>query len=135
MSNSNESDLGGIGQHCSLSTCNRLDFLPIKCDLCSRVFCKDHFSVTAHNCEKYQEKAETTHVSRPFESFACTFETCSARERVQVTCEFCGKDFCMRHRLQVDHKCPKLPNTSDKDDSKSQFFKQKQFYEFYKIYL
>lgn len=112
-----DKDLGAIGQHCSLPSCNLLDFLPIKCELCGLVFCKEHYSVTAHKCEKYQEQAEAPHVSRPFESFACSLEGCSARERVQVTCEFCRRDFCMRHRLQVDHKCPQLATASDKDAS------------------
>ncbi|CAG2169303.1 unnamed protein product [Oppiella nova] len=41
-----------LGQHCSHSSCHRLDFLPVRCDLCSGVFCADHYSYSSHGCEK-----------------------------------------------------------------------------------
>lgn len=129
MSNPNDSldkDLASIGQHCSLASCNRLDFLPVKCELCSRVFCKEHYSITSHNCEKFtsptSETSQEAQPSKPYESFPCSFEGCSIRERVQVTCEFCSKDFCMKHRLQVDHKCSKLSSSNDKTDGKLDFY-------------
>ncbi|XP_076319550.1 AN1-type zinc finger protein 2A-like isoform X2 [Tachypleus tridentatus] len=46
-------DLGG---HCSDPTCNQLDFLPMKCDACDMVFCKDHFQYGQHNCEKAHQR-------------------------------------------------------------------------------
>lgn len=45
-----------IGTHCSLTTCSSLDFLPIKCSLCLKTFCKDHSTPsnnstsTTHSC-------------------------------------------------------------------------------------
>lgn len=45
-----------IGTHCSLTTCSALDFLPIKCSLCQKIFCKDHSTSsntstsTSHSC-------------------------------------------------------------------------------------
>ncbi|XP_068140878.1 AN1-type zinc finger protein 2A [Drosophila tropicalis] len=39
-----------LGQHCNESTCNRLDFLPVKCDSCDRVFCASHYNYDRHNC-------------------------------------------------------------------------------------
>lgn len=39
-----------IGVHCSQKDCRQLDFLPIHCEHCDRVFCKIHSSITAHNC-------------------------------------------------------------------------------------
>ncbi|XP_072170989.1 AN1-type zinc finger protein 2B-like isoform X2 [Diadema setosum] len=39
-----------LGQHCHESTCKQLDFLPMKCDACSNVFCKDHITYVKHNC-------------------------------------------------------------------------------------
>ncbi|XP_022663354.1 AN1-type zinc finger protein 2A-like [Varroa destructor] len=41
-----------LGDHCSESSCNILDFLPIKCDACKKVFCLDHFAYTSHNCSQ-----------------------------------------------------------------------------------
>jgi predicted nucleic acid binding AN1-type Zn finger protein len=45
-------DLMGIGAHCSHPECGQVDFLPFKCDCCSRVFCLEHRSYRAHACEK-----------------------------------------------------------------------------------
>ncbi|XP_053550331.1 AN1-type zinc finger protein 2A isoform X2 [Bombina bombina] len=39
-----------LGKHCSESTCKQLDFLPLKCDACEDVFCKDHFNYNRHKC-------------------------------------------------------------------------------------
>lgn len=45
-----------LGKHCSESTCKKLDFLPVKCDACSRIFCMDHMSYTGHACESAYKK-------------------------------------------------------------------------------
>ncbi|XP_013776706.1 AN1-type zinc finger protein 2A-like isoform X2 [Limulus polyphemus] len=45
-----------LGEHCTDLTCNQLDFLPMKCDACSKIFCKDHFPYGQHNCEKAYQK-------------------------------------------------------------------------------
>ena len=39
-----------IGTHCNLSECHALDFLPIKCDACSGVFCERHMQYENHRC-------------------------------------------------------------------------------------
>ncbi|KAH8412596.1 hypothetical protein KR009_003554 [Drosophila setifemur] len=39
-----------LGQHCSEPTCNRLDFLPVKCDSCDKAFCASHYNYERHNC-------------------------------------------------------------------------------------
>ncbi|XP_017477435.1 PREDICTED: AN1-type zinc finger protein 2A [Rhagoletis zephyria] len=39
-----------LGQHCNESTCNRLDFLPFKCDSCNQVYCSSHFNYDNHSC-------------------------------------------------------------------------------------
>ncbi|XP_065058953.1 AN1-type zinc finger protein 2A-like [Rhopilema esculentum] len=45
-----------LGKHCSLENCKQLDFLPVDCDLCKKVFCKDHVGYEQHACtEKYQK--------------------------------------------------------------------------------
>ena len=48
-------ELPHIGKSCSNTACNRLDFLPYKCDLCSKIFCQDHREYKDHNCpEQYR---------------------------------------------------------------------------------
>lgn len=39
------------GKHCSEEYCHQLDYLPMTCKACSKVFCADHFKYEAHNCE------------------------------------------------------------------------------------
>ncbi|XP_039588321.1 AN1-type zinc finger protein 2A isoform X3 [Passer montanus] len=43
-------ELPWLGEHCSERTCKQLDFLPLKCDACGEVFCKDHIRYDDHKC-------------------------------------------------------------------------------------
>nr|CAG4648123.1 EOG090X0APF [Moina brachiata]SVE93172.1 EOG090X0APF [Moina brachiata] len=45
-----------LGKHCSEKTCNQLDFLPMKCDACEEIFCKDHIRYELHKCESSYKK-------------------------------------------------------------------------------
>lgn len=45
-----------LGKHCSKSDCNKLDFLPIKCDACDQIFCAEHYSYITHNCANIYKK-------------------------------------------------------------------------------
>jgi len=45
-----------MGSHCEESSCKQLDYLPMKCDACSRLFCKDHLLYDDHTCSgKYKK--------------------------------------------------------------------------------
>jgi hypothetical protein len=54
---SDKQDLLDIGQRCSLSTCNLVDFLPIKCLHCKAPYCQEHFQPDKHTCEKWDARA------------------------------------------------------------------------------
>ena len=43
-------ELPDLGAHCALSSCKRLDFLPVKCSGCGGLFCSSHFSPASHSC-------------------------------------------------------------------------------------
>jgi len=45
-----------MGQHCSDSFCKQLDYLPMKCDACSQLFCKDHLQYDDHSCKSLYKK-------------------------------------------------------------------------------
>ncbi|KIO33423.1 hypothetical protein M407DRAFT_241041 [Tulasnella calospora MUT 4182] len=47
------SELLAIGQQCSHPACSLVDFLPIKCQHCTKPFCSDHFKPDVHSCEKF----------------------------------------------------------------------------------
>lgn len=49
-------ELPHLGNHCSKSDCNKLDFLPIKCDACKLLFCDEHFRYNTHNCQNAYQK-------------------------------------------------------------------------------
>ena len=35
----------------------------------------------------------------------CGFKGCTKREVIPITCKECGDQFCIKHRLEADHKC------------------------------
>ncbi|XP_030065921.1 AN1-type zinc finger protein 2B isoform X2 [Microcaecilia unicolor] len=49
-------ELPDLGKHCSEPTCKQLDFLPLKCDACEHIFCKDHISYAQHSCTSAYKK-------------------------------------------------------------------------------
>lgn len=50
-----DTELLSVGQQCSESACLLVDFLPFKCQHCSKSFCGEHFLVAAHHCPQYDE--------------------------------------------------------------------------------
>lgn len=53
----NGRDVMDIGAHCSNSTCNQLDFLPIRCSNCSRSFCSSCFSSHRATCSAADDQS------------------------------------------------------------------------------
>lgn len=49
-------ELPHLGDHCSLSACKKLNFLPIKCDACQDIFCEEHYSYLNHKCSEAYTK-------------------------------------------------------------------------------
>lgn len=45
-----------LGAHCSEPSCQRLDFLPLKCDACLGIFCADHVAYAQHHCGSAYQK-------------------------------------------------------------------------------
>ncbi|XP_071824083.1 AN1-type zinc finger protein 1-like [Apostichopus japonicus] len=98
-----------IGQHCDVSHCNQNDFLPFTCSSCNGIFCLEHRSTAAHNCEKAEEKVASSTVKSEFKSYSCSKADCRKKGPVPVTCPFCNFQFCMSHRHPQDHDCTKMP--------------------------
>ncbi|XP_041329523.1 AN1-type zinc finger protein 2B isoform X4 [Pyrgilauda ruficollis] len=46
-----------LGAHCSWPACQRLDFLPLKCDACEQIFCTDHITYAQHDCTSAYKKS------------------------------------------------------------------------------
>uniref|UniRef100_A0A8D0R2H2 Zinc finger AN1-type containing 2B n=1 Tax=Sus scrofa TaxID=9823 RepID=A0A8D0R2H2_PIG len=85
-----------LGAHCSEPSCQRLDFLPLKCDACSGIFCADHVAYAQHHCASAYQKIFTNR---------CERSGCRQREMMKLTCERCGRNFCIKHRHPLDHDC------------------------------
>ncbi|XP_023385520.1 AN1-type zinc finger protein 2B isoform X5 [Pteropus vampyrus] len=129
-----------LGAHCSEPSCQRLDFLPLKCDACSGIFCADHVAYAQHHCGSAYRKdiqvpvcplcnvpvpvargeppdrAVGEHIDRDCRSDPaqqkrkiftnkCERSGCRQREMMKLTCECCGRNFCIKHRHPLDHDC------------------------------
>jgi len=55
MASQSEAPLLTIGRQCSEPLCHLVDFLPFKCQHCSKSFCAEHFKVDDHKCPEYDE--------------------------------------------------------------------------------
>ncbi|KAK6976070.1 AN1-type zinc finger protein 2A-like isoform X1 [Biomphalaria glabrata] len=49
-------ELPNLGEHCKEPSCKQLDFLPMKCDACSQIFCRDHITYANHSCPDAYKK-------------------------------------------------------------------------------
>jgi hypothetical protein len=45
-------EFSNLGKHCEHPRCHQLDFLPFKCDGCTKTYCLDHRTYDAHTCPK-----------------------------------------------------------------------------------
>ncbi|KAF8964636.1 hypothetical protein BDZ97DRAFT_1814805 [Flammula alnicola] len=88
------SDLLQIGAHCSLPSCNVLDFLPTTCK-CNKSFCSQHISPDRHACLLLNANFPSLRIYK-----GGTDETCTA----------CQKSFCVDHRHPETHGCPSILN-------------------------
>jgi len=116
-----------MGQHCSDSFCKQLDYLPMKCDACNQLFCKDHLQYDDHSCKSLYKKNIQVPVcplcNTPIPVPRGTVpdvavsahieENCQSKKKelVPCICNTCRLNFCLTHRHPADHDC-KGPNNS-----------------------
>lgn len=104
-------ELPNIGAQCSFLQCSQLDFLPIQCPICELLFCKLHIKANEHGCvlsvSNTLTKQQIDELDKP-ESFACKIISCKMTELAPIICDFCKEQFCLKHRLPVDHECTSI---------------------------
>jgi len=124
-------ELPHLGTHCSIASCNRLDYLPVKCDYCKFTFCSDHgYSPDRHSCSakhlikevvvdvcpkckirvKKDEKHECKTTKRKRK---CIISGCRSKVLIPLKCSQCFQQVCPAHRFPTDHDCPSLRPTSN----------------------
>ena len=112
-------ELPDLGDHCSLNACQTLDFLPIRCDLCGFKYCKQHSSYDSHNCIKYKEiSVNQSGSTGPIPLHKCLFDGCKNKELISIICEDCKFNFCVLHRLKVDHDCKSNKDSNTENQPK-----------------
>ncbi|KAI6227186.1 hypothetical protein M3Y95_00700200 [Aphelenchoides besseyi] len=97
-----------LGVHCSLKTCNKLDFFPFLCKLCKTFYCADHRF--EHSCQpdEHQLLRVEKSSSGQLKKFLCSMSGCFNTEYSKIECSQCQRHFCMTHRQCEDHECEAL---------------------------
>eukprot|EP01125_Pyxidicula_operculata_P005025 TRINITY_DN184_c0_g1_i1.p1 TRINITY_DN184_c0_g1~~TRINITY_DN184_c0_g1_i1.p1 ORF type:complete len:155 (-),score=13.32 TRINITY_DN184_c0_g1_i1:119-583(-) len=54
-----------LGAHCNYVDCERLDFLPVKCNCCGLKFCSKHSKEEDHKCTQSEKKRDRQSVTCP----------------------------------------------------------------------
>lgn len=139
-------ELPHLGDHCSSKSCKQLDFLPMKCDACSQIFCGDHIMYNCHQCtESYKKdnqvpvcplcnqpvpikknevpdavvgqhidndcQSDPARKRRKIYTNRCSHKGCKQKELIPVICDTCQKNFCLKHRNELDHDCQGFEDT------------------------
>lgn len=79
-------------------------------------------SVTSHSCSKYEApltNRDSVTFNSPVNAFTCSLTECQSKDVIEFRCEFCSLNFCMKHRLQIDHVCSRLSKPAE-DTSKKE---------------
>ena len=103
-----------IGKHCEHNGCTHRDYLISKCISCSKYLCKNHYHIMIE-CPKYkleEPKKQADSTGTLFKLKTCSLCCKYCHESSIYKCEFCEKVFCIDHKLQNNHICPRAKNNS-----------------------
>lgn len=91
--------------------CNILDYLCYHCQSCRKYLCKKHYH-NENSCpflDKtkiiYQETNSKISNQKNINTI-CSFCSIMIHNNKGYFCDFCKKEYCLKHRLEIDHKCP-----------------------------
>ncbi|KAK3013879.1 hypothetical protein RJ639_009276 [Escallonia herrerae] len=111
-----------LGMHCQYSDCHQLDFLPFKCDGCSKPEGRGLRNLFEIETTGKDEESEKAVLERHEKSGDCDPKkkkkpTCQVRRCREIltfsntsSCKTCQIKFCLKHRFPADHACK--PNSS-----------------------
>ncbi|KAI9144868.1 hypothetical protein BKA69DRAFT_1051814 [Paraphysoderma sedebokerense] len=98
-------ELPKVGNHCSLSDCNILDFLPFSCPSCRLIYCQNHRLPDAHACSRKYDSNEKPDIDPSKVKIPCELQGCNVTELLATFCGNCQKHYCVKHRHGQDHNC------------------------------
>lgn len=96
-------ELPHIGENCALKECNRLDFLPVKCDACCGVFCLDHYQYENHSCQKAKDR----NVQVPICPLCSEPVACRANQLPDIAVSQHIDKYCKRNEMIKNRVKPK----------------------------
>jgi len=103
-----------IGKHCQFNDCNKKDYLNFYCNSCDKYLCKEHYhhdlscpiKMNSKNIENSLNKINPSWNSESsIKILKCDYCNQKIPQFSSIKCKFCYFDFCMKHRLEMDHKC------------------------------
>eukprot|EP01018_Ginkgo_biloba_P022681 Gb_30953 [translate_table: standard] len=104
-----------LGKHCMEESCRTLDFLPLKCNGCNKVFCAEHRSEKDHDCpnvdmndrQKHSQSGQCDPDNRLKKRPKCCVRRCKEILTFSNTnvCKSCVGKTCLKHRFPSDHAC------------------------------
>lgn len=101
-----------IGKNCNYPNCMMLDYLNFVCNRCNKNLCKEHYH-NVYSCPFSTNTEESSKINEmDFLVTKCSFCKGDILNSHGEQCQFCKKLFCLKHRLESDHKCDKMPNKS-----------------------
>jgi len=99
-----------MGEHCTEPSCKLLDYLPMKCDACEKIFCKDHLLYDDHRCDSLHKKNIQVPVcplcSNPVPVTRGTLPDIAISQHIDQACQIKKKDKVFTNRCNKP-KCKK----------------------------
>ncbi|KAG4103228.1 hypothetical protein H8356DRAFT_1647490 [Neocallimastix lanati (nom. inval.)] len=97
-------------------------YLPV-CNICQNILKVDE----EHQLEIYKKHLESKcqlYVAQPVNTkIKCDFENCGVEELLATFCRKCHKNYCLKHRHPIDHKCTQVEKEKIEADLKKQEIK------------
>ena len=95
-----------------------MDYVPYLCKTCNKYLCKEHyhneFSCPLNLTNELEEKIKIIEKDKDINTL-CSFCSIIINNNKGYDCSFCRKSYCLKHRLEVDHRCPESEKKSKSD--------------------
>ena len=95
--------------------CKQIDYLNFTCGTCGKNLCKKHYhhELSCPFAKPKEEHSEKKDIK--FKLNKCDFCKEDIKNIEPVECELCHGLFCLKHRLEFDHKCSMAKKESIED--------------------